>query len=123
MIMSLPPEYSWRVQLCIRCAFGSSRAACSVDGKQYHDHALSGECPKDVYEGGAVTLGATLRGFPVTGEVLEQRRAVCEGCPIGSFDGWAGPTVVRCREMCRTCNTHGMLDISAVRCPRGHHEG
>lgn len=48
--MIADPTYSKRVQLCIRCPHGSRRTgACTVDRKQYHDHALSGECQKGYY--------------------------------------------------------------------------
>jgi hypothetical protein len=96
-----------------------------VDRKQFHEHAQSGECPRDVYADGVVPPKPTLMYPPVDGPVLEERRAVCEGCPIGSFAGWAEPTkmVAQCNEICRPCNTRGLINILIHKCPRGHHEG
>ena len=56
-------------------------------------------------------------------KVLNERRVVCGGCPIGGLGGGGGPNVAMCREICRPCNTLGLIDITIHRCPRGHHEG
>ena len=50
--MIADPTYSKRVQLCLQCPHGSRRSGiCTADRdrKQFHDHAISGECPKLVY--------------------------------------------------------------------------
>jgi hypothetical protein len=48
--MIADPTYSKRVQLCIRCPYGSRRTgACMEDKRQFHEHAVSGECPKLIY--------------------------------------------------------------------------
>jgi hypothetical protein len=48
--MKVDSIYADRVQKCIQCSFGSARnAACTEDKQQFHDHALSGDCPKGYY--------------------------------------------------------------------------
>lgn len=56
--------YSKRVQLCLQCPHGSRRTgACTVDGKQFHDHATTGECPKLVF---ALGLPARMSDYTPT---------------------------------------------------------
>lgn len=116
------------IQSCHACPhFDRETGVCHLNQQPVHENVYRLGCPDGKFPSRDVPVlrthrRTTLSEPPAEGLVLDDRRAVCEACPIGSFDGWAGPSVVKCREICRPCNTQGLINIAIHKCPRGHHE-
>lgn len=121
------------VSICHGCThFDRETGVCHSNQEPVHENVYRLGCPDEKFPARGVAVlvthrRSTLTEAPAEGQVLEDRRTVCEACPIGSFEGWAdrNRTVARCRE-CEGCkrrgNAVGLIAITIHRCPRGHHE-
>jgi hypothetical protein len=121
------------LQHCHACdRFDRETGVCHGNEQPVHENVYRLGCPDEKFPARGVAVlvthqRTTLAEPPAEGQVLEDRRAVCEACPIGSFEGWAdtGRTVAKCRE-CEGCRRRGrpvgLIAVTVQRCPRGHHE-
>lgn len=115
---------------CFSCEnFKPSRVtgtACSLKPVVRFAELLVAGCPIDKFGPSPLAVMPSTP-TPVAADVLNERKAVCEGCPIGGFEGWEDESraVARCRH-CEACKKKGravgLIQLTHFKCPRGHHE-